>query len=214
MSGDRGNRILKIIKLLENEYPDAKTALKFTNPLELLVATILSAQCTDERVNKVAKALFMKYRTARDYADAPIEELMEDVRPTGFYKNKARSIKGACKMVTEEFGGSVPCTMDELTKLPGVARKTANVVLQNGCGVIAGIVVDTHVMRLAGRLGLTEEKDRNKIESDLMSALPVKYWMRFSDLLVWHGRAVCRARKPMCERCVLKKLCQHSNSDI
>ena len=200
-------RVLKIIELLEKEYPDAKTALNYTNPLELLVATVLSAQCTDKRVNAVTKSLFKKYKTAEDYANADLEELEEDVRPTGFYRNKAKNIKKSCRMLVEKFNSEVPKTMDELLELPGVARKTANIVLSNAYGVIEGIAVDTHVRRLSKRLGLTENKNPDKIERDLMKIVPKAQWKRITDLLIFHGRNVCMARKPKCELCTLNKLC-------
>jgi endonuclease-3 len=198
---------LKIIKLLEKEHPDAKIALHYTNPLELLIATILSAQCTDERVNIVTKKLFKKYRTAEDYANADVKELEEDIRSTGFYRNKTRNIKKCCQMLVERFNLQVPRTMEEMLKLPGVARKTANVVLSNAFGVIEGIAVDTHVRRLAIRLGLTEQEDPDKIEANLMEIVPKNYWMKITDLLIFHGRRVCIAKKPKCAACVLNKIC-------
>jgi endonuclease-3 len=198
---------LKIIKLLEKEHPDAKIALHYTNPLELLIATILSAQCTDERVNIVTKKLFKKYRTAEDYANADVKELEEDIRSTGFYRNKTRNIKKCCQMLVERFNSQVPQAMEEMLKLPGVARKTANVVLSNAFGVIEGIAVDTHVRRLAIRLGLTEQEDPDKIEANLMEIVPKNYWMKITDLLIFHGRRVCIAKKPKCAACVLNKIC-------
>jgi endonuclease-3 len=200
-------RVLEIIKLLEKEHPDAKIALNYTNPLDLLVATILSAQCTDKRVNIVTKTLFKKYRKAEDYANADLEELEEDIRPTGFYRNKARNIKKCCQILVEKFNSQVPKTMEEMLELPGVARKTANIVLSNAYGVIEGIAVDTHVRRLARRLGLSEHEDPNKIESDLIKVVPKDKWMRFTDLLIFHGRRICVARRPKCGICVLNKLC-------
>jgi len=207
MKLDNKTRVLEIIQLLEKEHPDAKIALNYTNPLELLVATILSAQCTDRRVNIVTKVLFKKYRKAEDYANADLEELEEDIRPTGFYRNKARNIKKCCQILIEKFNSQVPKTMEEMLELPGVARKTANIVLSNAYGVIEGIAVDTHVRRLAGRLGLTEYEDPNKIESDLMKVVPKDKWMKFTDLLIFHGRRICEAKKPKCGMCVLNKLC-------
>jgi len=204
---DKKARVLKIIELLEKEYSDAKIALAYSSPLELLVATILSAQCTDKRVNIVTEALFKKYRTTEDYANANLETLEEDIRPTGFYRNKAKNIKKCCRILVEKFNSEVPRTMEEMLELPGVARKTANVVLSNAFGVIEGIAVDTHVRRLAWRLGLTEHKDANKIEIDLMNIVPKTHWMRITDLLIFHGRNVCVARKPKCGKCVLNKLC-------
>jgi endonuclease-3 len=200
-------RALKIIELLEKEHPDAKIALNYTTPLELLVATILSAQCTDKRVNIVTKTLFKKYRKAEDYANADLTELEEDIRPTGFYRNKARNIKKCCQILVEKFNSEVPKTMEDILGLPGVARKTANIVLSNAYGVIEGIAVDTHVRRVAQRLGLSEHKDPNKIERDLMEIVPKTEWMRITDLLIFHGRRVCVARKPECGVCVLNKLC-------
>jgi endonuclease-3 len=200
-------KVLKIIELLEKEHPDAKIALNYTNPLELLVATILSAQCTDKRVNIVTKMLFKKYRKAEDYANADLTELEEDIRPTGFYRNKARNIKKCCQILVEKFNSKVPKTMEDMLELPGVARKTANIVLSNAYGVIEGIAVDTHVRRLSKRLGLSEHKDPNRIERDLMEIVPKTEWMRVTDLLIFHGRRVCMARKPECGVCVLNKLC-------
>ena len=204
---DKRTRVLKTIELLETEHSYAKIALAYTNPLELLVATILSAQCTDKRVNIVTEALFKKYRTTEDYANADLEKLKEDIRPTGFYRNKAKNIKKCCRILVEKFNSEVPRTMEEMLELPGVARKTANVVLSNAYGVIEGIAVDTHVRRLARRLGLTEHKDANKIERDLMNIVLKTNWMRITDLLIFHGRNVCVARNPKCEICVLEKLC-------
>jgi len=207
MKRDNKTRILKIIELLETEYPDAKIALNYTNPLELLVATILSAQCTDRRVNIVTKTLFKKYRKAEDYANANLEELEEDLRPTGFYRNKAKNIKKCCQILVEKFNSQVPKTMEEMLELPGVARKTANIVLSNAYGVIEGIAVDTHVRRLAKRLSLSEHEDPNRIEGDLMKIVPKTRWKRITDLLIFHGRRICVARKPKCGICVLNKLC-------
>ena len=204
---DNETKVLKIIELLEKEHPDAKIALQYTNPLELLVATILSAQCTDERVNIVTKTLFEKYKTAEDYANANAKELEEDIRSTGFYRNKARNIKKCCQMLVEKFDSQVPRTMEEMLELPGVARKTANVVLSNAYGIVEGIAVDTHVRRLAKRLGLTENEDPNKIEEDLMEIVPKTYWMRIADLLIFHGRRICEAKKPKCGICILNKIC-------
>ncbi len=204
---DERSRLLKIIELLEKEHPDAKIALNYTNPLELLVATILSAQCTDKRVNTVTKSLFKKHKEARDYANANLEELQEDIRPTGFYRNKAKNLKKCCRILVEKYNSQVPKTMEEMLDLPGVARKTANIVLSNAYGVIEGIAVDTHVRRVAERLGLTEQKDPNKIEKDLTKIVPKTHWMRITDLLIFHGRRICMARKPKCEKCVLNKLC-------
>lgn len=203
-------RVRKIIRLLRKEYPDARCSLNYTNPLELLVATILSAQCTDERVNMVTADLFRKYRTCEDYLKVPRSELERDIRPTGFYRNKARSIQESCKVLWEKYGGRVPNTLEQLMELPGVARKTANVVLGNAFGIASGIVVDTHVARLASRLGLSKHKDRDKIERDLMELIPKRDWIDFSHLMIYHGRKVCKARKPLCSECVIEKLCPSS----
>jgi endonuclease-3 len=200
-------RALKVIELLEKEYPNAKTALKYNNPLELLVATMLSAQTTDERVNIVTKTLFKKYKTPEDYANADLKELEQDVRSTGFYHNKASNLKKSCQMLVEKYNSQVPKTMNQLIELPGVARKTANIVLFNAYGTIAGIAVDTHVRRLSQRLGLTDQNDPAKIEQDLMKIVPKDKWMRLTDLLIFHGRQVCMAKKPKCEICLLNKIC-------
>src|SRR6266705_1474920 len=207
---DRKKRTEQIIKLLKEAHPDAHCALNHSNPFELLIATILSAQCTDERVNIVTADLFRKYRKPEDYLKVPATELQQDIRTTGFFRNKTKSIQGACKMLVEEFGGEVPRTMEELLKLPGVARKTANVVLGVAYGIAEGIVVDTHVSRLSHRLGLTKQKDAGKMEADLMELVPRKDWIIFSHLLIFHGRRVCKARRPLCEDCVVEKLCPSS----
>jgi endonuclease III len=204
---DKKKRLLKIIELLEEEYPKAKTALHYSSPIEILVATILSAQCTDKRVNIVTKSLFKKYRTPEDYANADLGELEQEIRSTGFYRNKAKNIKNAGKMLVEKFDSQIPRTMDEIIKLPGVARKTANIVLSNAYGVIVGIAVDTHVRRLSKRLGLTENTNPDKIEADLMQIVPKSYWKSITNLLISHGRNVCKARKPKCNICTLNKLC-------
>lgn len=204
---DNSEGALKVMELLEKAHPDAKIALHFSNPLELLVATILSAQCTDERVNMVTKTLFKKYRTAQDYAQADISELEQDIRSTGFFRNKTKNIKSCCQLLVEKFGSQVPRTMAELLELPGVARKTANVVLQNAYDVTEGVVVDTHVHRVSQRLGMTGEKDVNKAEKDLMRVVPRAQWKRFADLLIFHGRRICAAKKPKCENCTLNKIC-------
>ena len=200
-------RALKIIQLLEKEHPDAKVALHYSNPLELLVATMLSAQSTDETINKVTKTLFKKYTKPEDYANTDLKELEQDIRSTGFYHTKAKNLKNAASLLVKKYDSKVPKTMEELTALPGVARKTANIVLTNAFGVVAGVAVDTHVRRLAQRLGLSENDDPNKIEKDLMSIVPKDRWMRITDLLIFHGRRVCTAKKPNCARCVLNKLC-------
>ena len=200
-------RILKILELLEKEHADAKIALNYTNPLELLVATMLSAQCTDERVNIVTKNLFKKYTKAEDYANADLKELEQDIKSTGFYRNKAKNLKKCCQLLVEKYNSQVPRTMEELLELPGVARKTANIVLANAFGVVAGIAVDTHVRRLAQRLGLSENSDQDKIEKDLMNMVPKEKWARITDLLIFHGRRVCTAKRPNCPACVLNKIC-------
>ncbi len=192
---------------LKAEYPDARTELDWSNPLELLVATILSAQTTDAQVNRVTESLFAKYRTAEDYADSTPEELEENIRPTGFYRNKARSLRGMASALVEEHGGEVPRTMSELVALPGVGRKTANVVLGNAFGTNEGIVVDTHVRRVSGRLGLTESRDPLKIEQDLLEVVPEEDRTTFSHLLILHGRRTCKARKPECANCILNDIC-------
>jgi endonuclease-3 len=192
---------------LKAEYPDARTELDWSNPLELLVATILSAQTTDVQVNRVTESLFSKYRTAEDYADSTPDELEENIRPTGFYRNKARSLRGMASALVEEHGGEVPRTMSELVALPGVGRKTANVVLGNAFGTNEGIVVDTHVRRVSGRLGLTEGSDPVKIEQELMRLVPEEDWTIFSHLLILHGRRTCKARKPDCPNCILNDIC-------
>lgn len=203
----RKARMGKIIPLLKKAYPDAKCSLDYGTPLQLLVATMLSAQCTDERVNKVTPALFEKYRTAEDFAEANIEELQAAIRSTGFYRNKAKNIKAACKLIVARHMGKVPDTMEEILELPGVARKTANVVLGNAYGVVVGIPVDTHAIRLSRLLGATREKDPAKIEKDLMRLVAKKDWGIASHLFVSHGRAVCIARRPLCGRCPVEKLC-------
>jgi len=192
---------------LKAEYPDARTELDWSNPLELLVATILSAQTTDVQVNRMTEDLFAKYRSAKDYADAAPEALAEDIRPTGFYRNKTRSLQGMARALVEEHGGEVPRTMTELVALPGVGRKTANVVLGNAFGANEGIVVDTHVRRVSGRLGLTRNQDPVKIEQDLMGSVPEEDWTIFSHLLILHGRRTCKARKPDCPDCILNDIC-------
>jgi len=204
---DNETKVSKIIELLKKEYPEAKITLDYTNPLELLVATILSAQCTDKRVNIVTKALFKKYRNAEDYANAGLNELEEDIKSTGFYRNKARNIKKCCKALVEKFNSQVPKTMEEMIPPPGVARKTANIVLSNAYGLAEGIAVDTHVRRVAKRLELTDYEDSTKIEMDLTKIVPKTEWLRITDLLVFHGRRICVAKKPRCGICVLKKLC-------
>jgi endonuclease-3 len=200
-------RALKIIELLEKEHSDAKIALHYSKPLELLVATMLSAQTTDERVNMVTETLFKKYTKPEDYANADLKELEQDIRSTGFYHNKAKNLQNSASMLVEKYHSQVPKTMEELLELPGVARKTANIVLSNAYSVIAGVAVDTHVRRLAQRLGLTDNDNPNKIEKDLMEIVPKEKWMRITDLLIFHGRRVCTAKKPNCAGCVLNKIC-------
>ncbi len=207
-TSNKKTKALQIIDFLEQEFPDAKIALNFTNPLELLVATMLSAQCTDARVNMVTKTLFRKYKKAQDYAKADLKELEQDIKSTGFYRNKAQNLKNAAKVLVEKFDSQVPKTMDEILELPGVARKTANIVLSKAYGVVEGIAVDTHVRRVSQRLGLTDKKDPNRIEEDLMRVVPEEKWMKITDLLISLGRIVCQAKKPKCSKCVLKKLCQ------
>ena len=211
-----GERAPEVIRLLKEQYPDAKIALRFSNPLECLVAVILSAQCTDERVNQVTETLFEKYRTPEDYLRVPEAELAADIKPTGFFNQKTRSIRGASRMILEDFGGHVPDTMADLLKLSGVARKTANIVVGNSYPEKArndpdvGIAVDTHVRRVSQRLGFTQEKDPDKIERDLTALVPREDWFLFSYLLIEHGRAVCKARRPLCEVCVVNRICPSS----
>jgi len=197
----------EVIKRLKETYPDAKIALNFENPLQLLIATILSAQCKDERVNEVTRELFKKYKTAKDFAEADLEELAEDIKSTGFYRQKAKYIKEACQMIIEKFNGEVPRTMEELMELPGVARKTANIVLSNAYGIVDGIPVDTHVRKVSKRLGLVKSKQPEKIEKELMEIIERKDWFIFPYLIQAHGRAVCTGKKPKCEECILKDLC-------
>jgi len=204
---DAAQRIKPIITKLRRRYPAARCSLDFGAPLELLVATILSAQCTDERVNLVTPVLFAQYRTARDFADANPAELEAIIRPTGFYRNKTKSLIGMGRALVERHGGEVPRSMAELTAVPGVGRKTANVVLGNAFGISAGVVVDTHVARIAQRLGLTRHQDAGKIEQDLMGLVPKRHWTLFPHLMIHHGRAVCQARKPKCEICPVLALC-------
>jgi endonuclease-3 len=199
-------RMKQIIEILDREYPDAKTALQFTNTLELLVATVLSAQCTDERVNKVTRDLFKKYRSAEDYARVDPAELEADIRPTGFFRNKARAIKSFCTDIGEKFDGRVPDNLEDLVSLSGIGRKTANLILGEAYG-IPGIVVDTHVLRLSKLIGLTKNSDPTKVEFDLMEIVPRDYWIRFSNLLILHGRAICIARRPKHAECEIVDLC-------
>jgi len=201
-------RVKKIIAALRKTYPDAHCELNYSNPLELLIATVLSAQCTDKRVNQVTAELFRKYRTAADYANANTAALEQDVKTTGFFRNKTKSIQACCRKLVEQYGGKVPQTMEELVQLGGVGRKTANVVLGNAFGINEGIVVDTHVARLSHRLGLMKQKDPEKIEHDLMKLVPRAQWTMFSHWLIWHGRRRCYARNPDCLNCEIKTLCR------
>ena len=207
MISDKNKFTKEIIKRLKKEYPDAHCALVHSNAFELLIATILSAQCTDVRVNKVTADLFRKYQKPEDYTNVPQTELEQDIRSTGFYRNKAKNIQAACEKIIENFDDEIPRTMDELLTLNGVARKTANVVLGNAFGIASGVVVDTHVKRLSNRLGLTKENSPEKIEVDLSEIVPQKDWILFPHLLIWHGRAICKARKPLCDECVLNNIC-------
>lgn len=200
-------KLMKILSLLKKEYPQAKTALNFSNPFELLVATILSAQTTDLLVNKVTERLFKKYRSVSDFALAPLEDLQRELSAINFYKTKAKNIKECATIIKEKYNSLVPKSMEELTKLPGVARKTANIILFNAFGINEGIAVDTHVKRLSNRLGLTENEDPKKIELDLMSITPKEEWGALSHLLILHGRKVCQAKRPRHEECVIKDLC-------
>lgn len=200
-------QVYAIIAELRRLYPDATCSLNYANPLELLVATQLSAQCTDERVNIVTEKLFKKYRSVEDFATVSQEELEQDIRSTGFYRNKAKNIRAACQRIITEFGGEVPRSMPEILSLAGVARKTANVVLGNAFGIVEGFVVDTHVGRLSRRLGWTKNTDPVKVEQELMRITPEQDWLDLSHLLIFHGRAICDARKPLCERCTLAPLC-------
>jgi endonuclease-3 len=203
----RTARVERIVRGLRAAYPEAKCELNFSNPLELLIATILSAQCTDRQVNIVTESLFKKYRTARDYADAPPAEFEEDIRRIGLYRNKAKNIRAACQALVEQHGGEVPRTMEALIALGGVGRKTANVVLSNAFGINEGVVVDTHVARLSARLGLTRHEEPAKIELDLQQLVPREEWGHFSHLLIWHGRRRCMARNPDCEQCEVQGDC-------
>lgn len=197
-----------ILKLLKEHYPDAHCTLDFTNPLELLVATVLSAQCTDVRVNQVTPAIFKHYRISADYADAPLEDLEQAIYTTGFYHQKAKSLKAICQTLVTQFGGQVPASLDDLVKLPGIGRKTANVILGNAFGV-PGITVDTHMGRVSQRLGLTQQKDPVKIEFDLMPLVPKERWVKFSHQMIWHGRQICTAKKPDCPHCPLLPYCDY-----
>src|SRR5678809_832314 len=205
------SRTRDIIRKLKRTYPDAKCSLNHSNPFELLIATILSAQCTDERVNIVTADLFRKYRKPEDYLRVPSRELEKDIQSTGFFRNKTKSIQGTSRMLTEGYGGQVPHTMDELLELPGVARKTANVVLGNAFDIKAGVVVDTHVTRLSHRLNFTQQKTAEKIELDLIPIVPKKDWVIFPLLMIYHGRKICKARNPLCAECTIEKECPSSS---
>ncbi len=200
-------RIIKIIKILRKTYPRPRTAIHYRAPLQILIATILSAQCTDERVNKITPGLFKRYKTAAGFARAKQSILEQEIRSTGFYRNKAKNIIGAAKRIIKDFNDTVPGSMQDLLTLPGVARKTANIVLSSGFKKAEGIAVDTHVKRLSGRLGLSQEADPNKIEQDLMKIVPKKDWLDFNYILVDHGRAICNARRPLCLKCAINRFC-------
>ena len=207
-----GQRAPEVIRILGETYPHASIALRFSNPLELLVATILSAQCTDAKVNEVTETLFAKYRTAEDYLRVPEDELKADIKPTGFFNQKALSIRESCRRIVEVYDGNVPDTMEELTTLRGVARKTANIVLANAFGTVVGIPVDTHVHRLSNRIGFSAQRNADKIEQDLMRLVPEDHWYRFSYQLIDHGRAICTAKKPRCTECPIEYLCPSSQA--
>lgn len=213
-AGTDPQRVRAILQKLDEAYPDVTCALDHKNSFQLLISTILSAQCTDARVNQVTKTLYQKYRTPKDFAYANPTELEQDIRPTGFFRNKAKSILGASKKIVEEFGGEVPRTMEQLLTLPGVARKTANVVLGTAFGIAVGLVVDTHVIRLSGRLDLSRNTDPKKIEQDLMQVIPQNKWILFSHQLIWHGRKVCLARKPRCSECNLDPFCYAKDKTV
>ncbi|NNE99243.1 MAG: endonuclease III [Pyrinomonadaceae bacterium] len=207
MKIDKKKQAKEVIKRLKKAYPDAHCALNHTTPFELLIATILSAQCTDVRVNIVTADLFRKYPQPQDYVNASQEEIEQDIRTTGFFRNKAKNIRSTANKIIENFDGEVPTTMDELLTLDGVARKTANVVMGNAFGIASGVVVDTHVKRLSNRLGLTKETNPVKVEKDLSEIVPKKDWVMFPHWIIWHGRAICKARTPNCDECVLESIC-------
>ena len=213
-AGTNPQRVHAILQKLDEAYPNVNCALVHENAFQLLISTILSAQCTDERVNKVTKILFAKYRNPKDFAYANPAELEQDIRPTGFFRNKTKSIMGASKKIVEEFGGEVPRTMEQLLTLSGVARKTANVVLGTAFGIAVGVVVDTHVIRLSNRLDLSHNTDPKKIEQDMILVLPQDKWILFSHQLIWHGRKVCQARKPRCAECNLERLCYAKDKTV
>ena len=212
--GTAPNRVAAILQKLDEAYPEATCELKHENPFQLLISTILSAQCTDVRVNEVTRTLYQKYKTPKDFAYADPRELEQEIRPTGFFRNKTKSIMGASKGILENFKGEVPKTMDEILTLPGVARKTGNVVLGSGFGIASGVVVDTHVMRLSRRLDLTKHEEPKKIEQDLIKIIPQDSWIKFSHQLIWHGRRVCIARKPRCTECNLESICYSKDKII
>jgi len=214
LRGTDPGRVRAILSKLDEAYPAATCALRHANPFQLLISTILSAQCTDERVNIVTQSLFPKYPTPKDFAYANPQELEQDIRPTGFFRNKTKSIMGASKRIIEEFGGNVPQTMEELLTLPGVARKTANVVLGTAYGIASGLVVDTHVQRVSARLDMTKNADPKKIEQDLMKVIPQDRWILFSHQIIWHGRRVCQARKPRCIECNLEQICYSKDKTV
>jgi endonuclease III len=214
VKGTDPKRVAAILQKLDEAYPNAVCELTHENPFQLLISTILSAQCTDVRVNQVTKELYKKYKKPEDFAYATPSELEKEIRPTGFFRNKTKSVMGASKAIVESFGGKVPQTMEEILTLPGVARKTGNVVLGTGYGIASGVVVDTHVIRLSGRLDLTRHDDPKKIEQDLMGILPQNKWIQFSHQLIWHGRRVCVARKPRCIECNLETLCYSEDKTI
>jgi endonuclease-3 len=213
-AGTDPKRVAAILAKLDEAYPDATCELKHENAFQLLISTILSAQCTDVRVNQVAETLYKKYPTPHAFAYATPSELEQDIRPTGFFRNKTKSIMGASKAVIEKFGGQVPRTMEEMLTLPGVARKTANVVLGTAYGIPSGIVVDTHVQRLSNRLDLTRNEEPKKIELDLMQIIPKDKWIKFSHQIIWHGRRVCQARKPKCAECNMESLCYAKDKTV
>ncbi|HOQ01157.1 MAG TPA: endonuclease III [Acetivibrio clariflavus] len=210
---DKKSKVIEIIKIFDKLYSDADCTLDYKDPLQLLISTQLAAQCTDERVNIVTQSLYKKYKTVYDFANADLSELEQDIKPTGFYRNKARNIKETCRILIEKFDGKVPDNLDDLLTLPGVGRKTANLVLGDVFG-IPGIVIDTHAKRLSNRIGLSKNEDPVKIEYDLMKIVPKERWSKFCHQLVYHGRAVCNARKPKCEECAILKYCDYGNKMI
>ena len=212
--GSAPKRVAAILQKLDEAYPSAHCELNFESPFQLLISTILSAQCTDVRVNEVTKTLYQKYKTPKDFAYASPSELEQEIRPTGFFRNKTKSIMGASKGIIENFHGEIPKTMEEILTLPGVARKTGNVVLGSGYGIASGVVVDTHVIRLSRRLDLTKHEDPKKIEQDLIKIIPQDHWIKFSHQLIWHGRRVCVARKPRCIDCNLESICYSKDKTI